>query len=904
MTEIKRIRITAFGKLKNFDMSFESGFNEIKEENGFGKTTVAAFIKAMFFGLEGGAKRAVDANARKKYTPWLADGKFGGSLELIHDGKTYIITRFFGKTASGDIFELTDGAGIPCRDYGEDIGEKLLDVSADGFERCLYIPQSGIEVTGEESIKGKLRRLVENTEQGGDYDAAVARLNDYKNRLISPGRTRNLSVKTKAEQELSYARGEMTRALEAGRQAEEIRERIRGNNQEKLRLEENLARLKEKQRQNDELSAEERVRLAEKEKLGRRVEELRARCADFEARGVNVDDGYICGLREKMESLREAGRRDSAAADAEKRLSGLLEEKRSLEERHADVCDEYVNDLVEKNKEAVDAKTKAEVLKAEFDVRRKYGEGHNEAHRSAFMLMALLLPLLLLVGLFLFWNQTTLAVKIGVFILAAASIVGLIFYHKYQKNKKEYWLKKQNDSDELFKKAAVLHSQIAESFARSGITDGNFSVALAELQKMRARYRDILSECEASRAAAAERGCAGRYERELRGVFDAHGIDEADFDKALLALEIARANYRSAKKELEECAAKLAAASESRRADDFSGGIADIEARVAEITRADGRLHERLNVLEREADGVKDAEVTLAALGEKISRAVRGAELADKTAELLTLAKDNLANAFMPGIKENFLKYMSVVTDDKYNDAAVSDEFDIRLVEEGGGHDFGYFSRGTKDVAMFCLRLALIDVMYGDDLPFLLLDDPFVNADEGNFSRAMAVIKERAAKSQVIYFTCCSREVLNMKYKKCPVCDLNYISDEDELCSVCAGKSSSQSVKLGLSNKTSSSVFDPSLTVVVTVEKGVCRGKTGYLAYDEQKRNIGIVYSQDDPRTRRYGKAELSFYEEYENEFGAWRIIKRNGEYLAYETLQSLLDSRGRVTITTDARHR
>ena len=55
---------------------------------------------------------------------------------------------------------------------------------------------------------------------------------------------------------------------------------------------------------------------------------------------------------------------------------------------------------------------------------------------------------------------------------------------------------------------------------------------------------------------------------------------------------------------------------------------------------------------------------------------------------------------------------------------------------------------------MFCLRLALIDVMYGDDAPVLLLDDPFVNLDEDNLDGAKAIIKRRAEKSQVIYFTC------------------------------------------------------------------------------------------------------------------------------------------------------
>ena len=53
--KLLKCHIENFGKLSNYDYSFEDGLNTIKEENGFGKTTFASFIKAMFYGME--AKR-------------------------------------------------------------------------------------------------------------------------------------------------------------------------------------------------------------------------------------------------------------------------------------------------------------------------------------------------------------------------------------------------------------------------------------------------------------------------------------------------------------------------------------------------------------------------------------------------------------------------------------------------------------------------------------------------------------------------------------------------------------------------------------------------------------------------------------------------------------------------------
>ena len=65
MIKLKKIYISSFGKLKNFTLDFTDGLNEIREENGYGKSTVAAFVKAMFFGFGKGGSRSVAENERK-----------------------------------------------------------------------------------------------------------------------------------------------------------------------------------------------------------------------------------------------------------------------------------------------------------------------------------------------------------------------------------------------------------------------------------------------------------------------------------------------------------------------------------------------------------------------------------------------------------------------------------------------------------------------------------------------------------------------------------------------------------------------------------------------------------------------------------------------------------------------
>lgn len=96
-----------FGKLHDYSVDFSDGLNIVCEENGWGKSTFAAFVRAMFYGLEGERKRNLLENERKRYKPWQG-GVFGGKLTFEIQGKTYQISRVFYDKEANDEFELRD----------------------------------------------------------------------------------------------------------------------------------------------------------------------------------------------------------------------------------------------------------------------------------------------------------------------------------------------------------------------------------------------------------------------------------------------------------------------------------------------------------------------------------------------------------------------------------------------------------------------------------------------------------------------------------------------------------------------------------------------------------------------------------------------------------------------------
>lgn len=99
--------IENFGKLSNKTFDFADGINVFCEENGWGKSTLAAFLKVMFYGFEGDRVRDELDNERKKFKPWQG-GVYGGSIRFKANEKVYRLNRTFGAKEAEDEFLLLD----------------------------------------------------------------------------------------------------------------------------------------------------------------------------------------------------------------------------------------------------------------------------------------------------------------------------------------------------------------------------------------------------------------------------------------------------------------------------------------------------------------------------------------------------------------------------------------------------------------------------------------------------------------------------------------------------------------------------------------------------------------------------------------------------------------------------
>ena len=179
--KLLKCHVDNFGKLSNYDYEFTGGPNTIQEPNGFGKSTLAAFIKAMFYGFTNDRKQSVIENERKKYSPWQG-GSYGGYLEFEFEGINYRVKRTFGEKASKDNFSLRDILNHKeISGFSEKLGEELFQLDSKSFMRSVYMSQAKeTDTIVTTSIQTKLSNLVDNTDDMNNYDSAMISLKDAR----------------------------------------------------------------------------------------------------------------------------------------------------------------------------------------------------------------------------------------------------------------------------------------------------------------------------------------------------------------------------------------------------------------------------------------------------------------------------------------------------------------------------------------------------------------------------------------------------------------------------------------------------------------------------------------------------------------------------------------------------
>lgn len=235
--------IEHFGKFSDYTVDFAENPCVFKEPNGWGKSTLAAFIKVMFYGFANEKKRGdVLERERVRYRPWQG-GVCGGELYFEANGKKYLLNRTFGRKEAEDTFVLYDAStNLVSNDFTANIGEELFQINQESFLRTVFIGQNDCDTAATDSINAKIGNLADCLDDMNHYEAVQQTLKDLRNSLTP---SRKTGLLKKQREEIAQLRDELRRAESVGQAAAELEGRLEECREERESLQAERSRLQE-----------------------------------------------------------------------------------------------------------------------------------------------------------------------------------------------------------------------------------------------------------------------------------------------------------------------------------------------------------------------------------------------------------------------------------------------------------------------------------------------------------------------------------------------------------------------------------------------------------------------------------------------------------------------------------
>jgi len=717
-----RCHIENFGKLSDFTYDFSEGCITICEENGWGKSTLASFLRVMLYGFRNEGKRDPLENERKRYAPWQK-GVYGGELQFESDGKQYSVRRTFGNKAAEDEFQLTDlTTHLPSDDFTEKLGEELFRIDAASFERTTFISQNDCETFVTDSINAKIGNLAENTDDINNFETADKCLNDLLNSMSPSRKTGSIR---RDKDRITELKVQIRNGQEIQNTMESIAARRKAVIEERERLAAELAELQAKQR---ELGAY-KDQQAKREKYL----DLTAKLAERE-RLLKEAKSYFNGVIPTEEDLRKCLSRCSEA-ESIRRAMELSEQMGSAPGENA----RYEEQEVEYREKAARLKT-LETVQAQEQRRILRERETGRKRKNVFGILGIVL--LLAGGVCFLLKQTVpggVLLALGVVALGAAWFVSsgipgdetlengeiddlraeLVQLEEEQRLAAGRQKQRQEERDRRYREQKEqyekLESSIHQFFTRIGILlEEHPEEQLTELLHRRSDYRNALMEYDKS-------------EQELKA------FERTEDVPRLLALKAPEGE-----ESLESLAEEMKVLSE----------------RMEDRYKSIRSYQDQLSSLQESWENIENMEGELENLQETTEEKLKQYRLLEVTKGLLEEAKSSFTAKYTEPVMVGFRKYYQILTGTECENYQMDANTKLQVIDGNMPRDIGYMSLGNRDLIGICMRMALVEAMYDERKPFLILDDPFVNLDENRTKGAIRFLSEIAKEYQVIYFTC------------------------------------------------------------------------------------------------------------------------------------------------------
>ncbi len=707
---IEKIHIESFGKLSDFTLELDSGVNIIEGRNESGKSTVAAFIKFIFYGIP--------PRERKIAASWQTGG-LSGSITVNDGEKSLRIER--SCSGNREVVQLIDGeTNMPIRGLIEDTtpGELFFGVGADMFEATAFVSQLGGTVSGGAKVSEGIENILFSADESVNTQKALSKLDGARASILHKnekgGRLFELDGECAAME---------VRLAEALRVHDDI-----------LTKEAQLADFREKHSEADKKASEIGAKVEQFEArtllgLFTRARRIEAKAAELRAKIEENAQVDIDSVR-KLEG--DIARLDALKKEADE--ASRIEAETPMPERDEDV-DEYF---------ALGGRA---ALESECDSKKAKAKAY-----MAVGIVGLVLALaLVLIGVIPLLIGKTLSIVPVIAGVAMAALAVTLFVFSGKEREQANNIEFKYDFDALEIRMANQANAIEEAKI----------AALAAINAKR-RHETAVEEITSRYSCDAD-GLAGKLEAEREKLHCADSI-RVEYDKYVsvlsqIKLQLKPYNEEELKASLDESVdisdINAENITELRRESVFAAKMAD-------------SLEKHVNEIEKTLAGLYPGAENPTALSDKLCAMKAEREHLQKlhaayilASEKIAQASESLRTSISPRLAADTAKLMGHITEGKYTSLGVGTGLELCVETEHGTKPIDVLSCGTKDAAYLSLRMALVSLLYRKELPPMLYDEAFVRQDSKRLGAMLKLV--HVSGLQGIVFTSNSREAQVMQ---------------------------------------------------------------------------------------------------------------------------------------------
>lgn len=736
---INKIYVSSFGKLQNFSYEFKEGMNIVLAQNGFGKTTLASFIKVMLYGFGNKSVRDDVKNERKKYAPW-AGGVYGGYMEFSIEGKHYKLEKTFGKTEKDDVVTLYDLSTNKKLDFNGEIGEKYFEIDADAFCKSIYFPETDLSSFDNESLKSKLSNCIERADDCVDYEKALKVLENEQKLLATKkgggGKIGELNSSLKNvndEIDLCQKSCELVKNYESKLQLL-IRD-VERLETEKRKLD---AFVQSNQRQLEFIEKQKHLKSLEKD---------------------------IASFNQKLNEYKAFFAKHLPTMEEVDRMLNLSKEIALIEENIKTMMPSENDFLFYKSKSEKYSKISAKNVDNALDL--AISKSNKKAGFNVKSLIFLTVALLFVVLGVVFLNFGGQGEQKGLFNVCSFACFGLsaIFAVVFAIKFKAKNVKNVSFINEI----NLLIPNVA-------LEENNLVNELITLKTEVDKWNKI-NNCLINAGEQLE-NLKKQYEiktTELNYFLSNYPKMEND----LVALSNIKSNLSAYNYLIEQINLKNQSINEFNKSGNFalsSALVGDVNVQKdADVQMQINRINENLedsknNILqyrhkleqERErASNLAEFERRRDSIKVQLENASVDYRMLNQTIMLMQKAKENLNSRYLAPMQNNLNAILRKLDTVIVQNGSINT--DLGLMVDCGGQlkSSDFFSQGYRAILDFCIRLSLVKTIYGKEAPFLILDDSFISLDDVNLNKINLLLNELSKSYQIIYFVCRNEFVIN-----------------------------------------------------------------------------------------------------------------------------------------------